>query len=182
MKLSILLLAGMITVCSGCSHVMSNAARQQVDSTLPYQTLATKPESAVGKTVMVGGILAGVSGGGDVTTLEIAQLELFSSGVPDEFSASGGRFLAVSTELIDPLIYRPGSLVTLIGVVKGKKTVTRDGADYHYPLLSIKEMRFFRPSSELPDLHPNPYSSTVGDKRFILAPPGLPQGEPRRLP
>lgn len=181
MKL-IVFLASMAMFCSACSHVMSDAARQQVDSTVTYQTLATKPESAVGKTVMAGGILAGVSGGGDVTTLEIAQLELFSSGVPNEFSASGGRFLAVSTELIDPLIYRPGNLVTLIGVVKGKKIQTRDGADYHYPLLSIKEIRFFRPSGDLPDLHPNPYSSTVGDKRFILAPPGLPQGEPRRLP
>lgn len=181
MKLNFIL-AGIMLLCSGCGHVMSEGGRQQVDTTIPYKTLASKPESAVGKTVMVGGILAGISGGGDVTTLEIAQLDLFSNGVPDEFSASTGRFLAISTELIDPLQLRPGALVTLIGTVKGKKVQGRDGSDYSYPLFAIKEIRFFRPSGDMPDLHPNPYSQTVGDKRFILSPPGLPEGEPRRLP
>lgn len=171
-----------VVFSTGCSHVMSEESRKQVDASISYQVIAAKPDSNVGKTIMVGGILAGIRGSRDVTTYEIAQLELLSNGVPDETSASGGRFLAVSTELSEPLVHPTGSLVTLVGIVKGKKIEQRDGADYPYPLLTVKEMKFFRPSRDLPDLHPNPYQPVVGDERFILSPPGLPGGEPHKLP
>lgn len=182
MRLLLLLLLMSVVLCSsGCSHVMSETLRKQVDTTVSYHDLAAKPDIFVGKTVMVGGVLERISGAGDVTTLEVARLELLSNGVPDDYSASTERFFAISAELIDPARYSPGNLVTIIGEVKGRKTVSRNGVDYSYPLLTIREIRFFRSSYDMPDLHPNPYQPVAGDDRFILSPPGLPGGEPRKF-
>lgn len=165
---------------SGCAHVMSEANLKLVDQSIRYADLKANPEALVGKTVLVGGIIAGVESSGDVAMLEVAQLELFKNEVPNEESRSGGRFLAISTELIDPVIYRTGKLVTIIGEVKGKKILKIDGADYPYPLIAVKELRFFRPSEPLAETS-NPYENRYGDDKFLGRPPGLADGEPRRL-
>jgi outer membrane lipoprotein len=165
---------------SGCAHVMSEANLKLVDQSISFSDLKANPEALVGKTVLVGGIIAGVNSSGDVAMLEVTQLELFKNEVPNEESRSGGRFLAISTELIDPVIYRPGKLVTIIGEVKGKKIQKIDGADYPYPLIAVKELRLFRPSEPLVDTGSNPYENRYGDDKFLGRPPGLADGEPRR--
>lgn len=165
---------------SGCAHVMSDANLKAVDQAVSYTDLSAKPEAFAGKIVLVGGIIAGVRGSDDVVMLEVAQLELFKNGVPNEDSRSGGRFLAISTELIDPVVYQPGKLVTIIGEVKGKKIQKLESADYPYPLIAVRELRLFRPSQPLAGSS-NPYQNQYGDGKFQGRPPGLPDGEPRRL-
>ena len=175
----IAILAAML-ILSGCAHVMSETNMKTVDQAINYKDLSAKPEAFAGKTVLLGGIIAGVLGSNDVIMLEVAQLELFENGVPNEDSRSEGRFLAISTELIDPVIYQSGKLVTIIGEVKGKKIQKIDGVDYPYPLISIKESRLFRPSEPFTD-NRNPYQNLYGDDKFLGRPPGLADGEPRRL-
>ena len=165
---------------SGCAHVMSETNLKMADQSIRYSDLNAKPEAFAGKTLLLGGVVAEVRGSDDVIMLEVAQLELFKNGVPNEDSRSGGRFLAISTELIDPMVYRPGKLVTIIGEVKGKKIQKIDGVDYPYPLIAVKELRLFRPSEPLSD-NRNPYQNQFGDDRFLGRPPGLSDGEPRRL-
>ncbi len=169
-----------LLLLSGCAHVMSDTNLKAVDPTVHYKELSAKPEAFAGKIVLVGGIVAGVQGSDDVITLEVAQLELFENGVPNEDSRSGGRFLAISTELVDPIIYQPGKLVTIIGEVKGKKIQKIEGVDYPYPLIAVKELRLFRASEPLTGNY-NPYQNQYGDDRFLRRPPGLADGEPRRL-
>lgn len=165
---------------SGCAHVMSEANLKTVDQSVHYSDLKEKPEAFVGKTVLLGGVIAGVRGNEDLILLEVAQLELFKHGVPNEDSRSEGRFLAISTDLIDPVIYQPGKLVTIIGEVKGKKVMKLESVDYPYPLISVKEMRFFRPNAPVRGPS-NPYQNQFGDDKFMRRPPGLADGEPRRL-
>ncbi len=165
----------------GCAHVMSETGLKLADRSVPYVEVRNNPEKLAGKLILVGGVIAGTQSSGDVIMLEVAQLELLNNGVPDEFSKSGGRFLAVSAELIDPLIYQPGRFVTIIGEVKGRKIQPLDGADYPYPLISVKELRLFRPSEPFATYPNNPYQSQVGDGKFMLRPPGPAEGEPRRL-
>src|SRR6185369_15027285 len=149
---------------SGCAHVMSDTNLKAVDQSVRYNELSAKPEAFAGKTVLLGGVIAGVRGSDDAVMLEVAQLELFKNGVPNEASRSGGRFLAISTELIDPAVYRPGKLVTIIGEVKGKKVQKMESVDYPYPLIAVKELRLFRPSESLPGNY-NPYQNQFGDDK-----------------
>ena len=173
----ILALAGM---SGGCAHVMSDAGLALVDPSIHYADIKRNPEALAGKNVLVGGIIAGVRSSGDVLQLEVAQLELSANGVPDESSSSTGRFLAVSGELLDPLFYRPGTFVTIIGEIKGQRVQKLEGADYRYPLISAKEIRLFRASDPLPGRPANPYQNQIGDERFMLRQPGAVEGEPRK--
>lgn len=171
----------LMVIMGGCAHVMSETGLKLADCSVPYTEVKKNPEQFAGKIILVGGIIAGTQSSGDVIMLEVAQLELFNNGVPDEFSPSGGRFLAVSGELMDPVIYRPGRFVTIIGEVKGKKIQHLEGADYPYPLISVKELRLFRASEPFATYPNNPYQNQVGDAKFMLRPPGPTDGEPRRL-
>lgn len=167
----------MILLC-GCAHVMSEENLRLVDRSVKYAELSERPEAFTGRTVLLGGIIAGIRSSGDVIMLEVARLELFDNEVPNENLPSGGRFLAMSSDLIDPVIYRPGKLVTIIGEVKGKKVQKIDGADYPYPLISAKELRLFRASGPaFKDI--NPYQNKFSDEKFLRRPPGLADGEPR---
>ncbi len=170
----------LVAVLGGCAHVMSEAGLATVDRSIPYGDIKKNPEALAGKNVLVGGIIAGTHSSGDLLLLEVAQLELFSNGVPNESSYSAGRFLAVSGELLDPLFYRPGALVTVIGEVKGQRVQKLEGADYRYPLISAKEIRLFRPSESLSGRPANPYQIEIGDRRFMLRPPGEFGEEPRK--
>lgn len=176
----ITMLMPLLVVLGGCAHVMSETGLKLADRSVHYDELRKNPEQFAGKVILVGGIIAGTQSSGDVTMLEVSQLELLDNGVPDEFSSSGGRFLAMSSELIDPVIYRPGKFVTIIGEVKGKKIQPIEGADYPYPVISVKELRLFRASESFATQPDNPYQNQVGDRKFMLRPPGPAEGEPRR--
>lgn len=180
MRQLVYLIVGLIGILGGCAHVMSEAGLARADRSIPYGEISKSPEAFVGKTVLVGGIIAANRGSGDVLQLEVAQLELFANGVPDELSHSSGRFLLVSGELLDPLFYPVGSLVTVIGEIKGQKVQKLDGADYRYPLVSAKEIRVFRASDPSSGRPSNPYQNQVGDDKFLLRPPGILESEPRK--
>lgn len=167
-------------ILGGCAHVMSESGLALADRSITYADIRKNPEALAGKNVLVGGIIAGTRSSGDVMQLEVAQLDLLSSGVPDESAYSAGRFLVVSGELLDPLFYRPGSLVTIIGEIKGQKIQKLEGADYRYPLISAKEIRLFQAPDISLDRPKNPYQNQIGDEKFLRRPPGLLEGEPRK--
>lgn len=175
----LLLLFAVLILVSGCSHVMSEANLKLVEPSVTYTALAANPDAYVGTVVLVGGVIAEVRSSGDMYELEVSQLELLKNGVPDEESASGGHFLAVSSQLIYPAVYHPGQLVTLIGEVKGKKVQKLQDAEYSWPLIAVRELRQFRNSEDFPEAT-NPYQSQVGDDKFLRRPPGLADGEPRQ--
>jgi outer membrane lipoprotein len=151
---------------------MSESNLALVDRSISYADIKKNPEALAGKNVLIGGVIAATSSSGDVLQLEVAQLELLSNGVPDETSASAGSFMVVSGELLDPLFYRPGMLVAVIGEMKGQKLQQIDGTNHHFPLVSAKEIRLFRASVITSGRPANPYQNQVGDERVILRPPG----------
>lgn len=168
----------LLGILGGCAHVMSPEKLALVDRSITYADIKKNPEALAGKYVLVGGMIAENRSNGDVMQLEIAQLELLDNGVPDDRSPSAGRFLAVSGELLDPLFYRPGLLVTIVGEIKGQKVQKLENADYRYPLVSAKEIRLFRASD--PDFghQTNPYQNLIGDERHMLRQPGAVTLEP----
>lgn len=171
--IQLLLVSMLFIILTGCSHVMSKAAVEGVDKSVTFADIKSNPESLAGKKVLIGGVIAENRSSGDVVQLEIMQLDLLENGIPDESSASVGRFLVVNGELLDPLIYRPGLLITIVGEIKGQKIQKLMGADYRYPIISAKEIRLFRASDASSGTLANPYNSEFGDKRFMLRPSAL---------
>ena len=178
MKRLVFLVFALCATLGGCTHVMSKEGLATANRSITYTDINKNPELLSGKSVLIGGIIVGNISSGDVLQLEVAQLELLSSGVPDDFSKSAGRFLAVSGELLDPVFYRPGMLITIIGEIKGQKVQKLEGADYRYPIISAKEIRLFRASDFSSPRAYNPYQNEFGNERNMLRPPGSYVGTP----
>lgn len=148
MKKILLLPLFTLLLFTGCAHVISEENLKKADQGVTFAKLRENPESYLGKYLLVGGTIAATRNSKDGAELEVVQFELDRSGVPEDSFHSGGRFLVAAPELMDPLIYKPGRMVTVVGEVKGKKVMPFDETDYSYPLLSLKEIHVFKAYEE----------------------------------
>ena len=131
---------------TACAHKgVSKETLRLADRSITYQALREKPEQLAGTYVHLGGTIAGVKNSDSGGELEIVELPLDRSGKPGERSSSGGRFLARDNRFLDPMVYRPGLTVSLVGEVQGQKTAVLDNVQYRYPVVLIKELYVWKP-------------------------------------
>lgn len=156
MKKCMVILVVMLLI-TGCIHAISEESRNLVDPTIQFSSLRANPDSYVGKYVMLGGTIAGIRNDKDGSQLEIVQSPLESNDLPQEVSnSSGGRFLAISSGFLDPMVYKAGRRVTVVGQVQGKKTLPIDQVEYRYPVLAIRELHLWSTSEIQPPQYPPP--------------------------
>lgn len=142
-----------LTCCiAGCAHVISEESRNLVDQSVTFGQLRSAPDSALGKFVLLGGVVAGVHNNAEGSSLEVVHTPHKGDALPDEISAaSGGRFLAVTANFLDPMVYQAGRRVTLVGLVQGSKIMPLDTVAYTYPVLAIHEIYVWKKSETEPN-------------------------------
>jgi outer membrane lipoprotein len=139
-------------LATGCSHGLSSAVRQQVDSTLSMEQLRSNPEIYKDRVVMLGGEIVTTRNLTEGTRLEILQKPLDAFGMPYDIDKSEGRFMMLCDTYLDPAIYAPGRKMTVAGRVLGSRLDKIDEAEYVYPLLSCLETRLWPQTSSDPYL------------------------------
>ncbi|BCS54799.1 Slp family lipoprotein [Geobacter sp. SVR] len=145
---SIILAAFLLT---GCASVISNKSQRLVDRNISFTQLQKDPERYNGHFVMFGGVIVSLwnkSNGAD--ELEMVQLKTNEQGEIIDTTSSEGRFFAMSPTFLDPAIYQPGVMATLVGEVRGTKTVPIGEREYIYPVLLIKEIHLWKPDQSRP--------------------------------
>lgn len=161
----------------GCTAVISDQSMKLVNSDASFKAIKDAPENYIGKHVILGGRIANIRNSSDETQIEIVQFELASGNYPEDNFLSYGRFLAINSNYMDPLIFKRGMLITLVGEIKGKKTMRLDNMDYIYPLVALREWHLW-PGSD-PDMgcnYPgsspqyNPYNYGFGNEPFLQRP------------
>lgn len=155
-------LACALALCAltGCSQqVISREALLLTDQTAPFAAVRENPAAHGGRHLLVGGAVARISNTPEGAELEVVQFPLGSSDRPDEKKGSEGRFLARSREFLDPLIYKPGRMVTLVGKVTGEAIRPLDGVDYRYPVLEVREIHPWKPEDPY---SPPPFHFGIG--------------------
>lgn len=134
------LLALSLMTLSGCSHVISQTNRASVTPGLDLAMVRAAPQQHLGATLLLGGNILGLMPQEGRSVLEVYSWKLDGRGEPTEFDEAGGRFLVVTDLWFDPLRFRPGYFVTLVGTVEGSETVDLGGTDYLYPLIRVVEI------------------------------------------
>jgi outer membrane lipoprotein len=157
-----LMLCMALLLFSGCTHAISEKSRKLVDPSLTMERLETGADALKGHYAMLGGVIAGTKNTGQGTSVEVVQFKLDSYGYPVESVHSAGRFLAKSDKFLDPMIYRTGRLMTVVGEVKGKAAIPLDEMKYSYPVIAIKESHVWvagdtQRSYAYPACYPGPY-------------------------
>jgi outer membrane lipoprotein len=148
-------LAFALLLLTGCAHVFTDRANSMVDQNLSFAQLKKDPNAFIGKFVKVGGIIASTKNTNEGSLVEIVQFKLGSDDIPDESTASGGRFLATSPDYLDSMVYKAGRPVAVIGEVKGSRSMPLDEIEYTYPIIAISEIHVWN-KSELYN-YPPPY-------------------------
>lgn len=154
---------GLVTVLlfaaflSGCAHVISSESRNLVDPSITFSKLRAAPDSYKGKYVMVGGVIASLKNEKDFSKLLIVQSSLDSFGVPGDADASSeGRFMALSRNFLDPMIFKSGRRVTVVGQVEGQEVLPLGDISYAYPVLIVREIYLVPKAEPRPAYYP-PY-------------------------
>jgi len=156
----ILVCALALCALAGCSqHVISREALLLTDQTVPFAAVRENPPAHLGRYLLVGGTVVQIHNTAGGAELEVVQFPLGSNDRPDEKKGSEGRFLARSPEFLDPLIYKPDRLVTLVGKVTGETTRPLDGIDYRYPVLEVREIHAWKPEDPYA---PSPFQFGIG--------------------
>lgn len=113
-----------------------------------------KYDSAI---VIWGGIVLSDINDSSGSNLVIMETSLDDAGYPMEANLPRGRFIARTRLFLDPEIYRKGRRVTLAGQVTGLSTRKMGDGTYAYPILDIKELRYWRYYQEYYDEPYYPY-------------------------
>jgi outer membrane lipoprotein len=142
------LLLPLALLAAGCAHNLSDKSRALADPGVTFSMLRENPDAYRGKFVLLGGTIADASLTAEGIQLEIVQHDLDSREAPDETSTSGGRFLAITDKSLDLAKCRKERLVSLAGEVAGKKVGQFQGAEYTYPVITVKELHLFKTGEE----------------------------------
>lgn len=133
----------------------SVAITPQVDAT-PLQ-VAAEPSGKLGRTVLWGGQIIGVTVEEDSTLLEVLEQPLDSSGEPLDTDQPGGRFLARHKGFLEPEIYKPGRLVTVSGSIATIVTQPVGKRNYSYPVVEATGLHLWKERKEAPVYFYDPY-------------------------
>ena len=145
----------MVLLLAGCAAGISPAAKDMVTHTDPFSSLQSEPDRYVGATVLLGGRILEIDPSPAATELTVLQLPLDWRDRPQERAASQGRFLVRATEFLDPALYKPGALLTVVGTIGGSESRTIGGYSYRYPRLLPTEIKLWpaAPDRSSPAFH-----------------------------
>lgn len=145
---------GMLLVLSACAGGISQQARSQVTYTGSFNDVLENPLGFRGQTVIWGGRVIEIQNQGGGTEIVALQLELDSKYRPADSDKSQGRFLIRSDQFMDPVIYPPGSLITVVGRLQGAENRLIGEMDYQYPVIDVVEIQKYDPQQKSkPQLH-----------------------------
>lgn len=84
-----------------------------------------------------GGVIAKVDNQNNQSVIEIVAKPLGSSARPKDVDASGGRFLAIVPEFIDPVVYEKGREITVVGQLSDMIEGKVGDMTYMYPVVRV---------------------------------------------
>ncbi|MCL4501748.1 MAG: Slp family lipoprotein [Deltaproteobacteria bacterium] len=105
---------------AGCAPAVSTTMQPETGPRVGFAELSAQPEKYQGQTKILGGEVMRVRPQGRGSLLIVDQHDLDSHLFPST-GASGGTFLVESDEWLSPGAYQPKSVITVAGVVEGKK-------------------------------------------------------------
>lgn len=156
MKRFYFVLIVMALIGSGCAHPISSGLRSQVDPAVTFVHVLHAPQSFIGKTMILGGVIAETRNLDGVSEIEVVEKELDYSGYPSSADKSLGRFIFKKKGYLEAEIFTKGRVVTgagtLVGTVKGKIGET----DYEFPVVEVEELKLWK-EYIYPDYGYSPY-------------------------
>jgi outer membrane lipoprotein len=156
-KFIVMLLMGILAAgFFGCAtSPISKEVRAEVQENLTFPMVLKNPAAYKGSVVLWGGSIIETVKVPEGTEIFVLQTPLDYMEMPESSSFSEGRFIAKSTDFLDPEIYKNGKKITLAGEISGEETHPLGKSSYTYPVIGIKELHLWRQNQRY--VYPYPY-------------------------
>lgn len=140
----------LLLLVSGCSHIVSEGLRNQVDKGIPVELIFKEPDAYKGQIVILGGLIAGVRNTNEGTYIEAVEKQLDNRGRPEYTDRTQGRFIILYDGFLDTAVYSTGRYITVAGEVIGKKIQPLGEINYSYLFVKSRELHLVQPEKSIP--------------------------------
>ena len=113
---------------------------EQIQGEFPDISPQRADPGVIGTPVRWGGVILRSQNRGDRTCHEILSRELDKHLRPMQEDYSNGRFIACKEGFQDPMVFRKGREVTVIGTIRNIRVRNVDEFKYRYPVLDVDTM------------------------------------------
>jgi outer membrane lipoprotein len=137
----------LLSICcclSACTSIPENLRVADGTPLMTFEQISTDHDIALGETARWGGVIAKVENLPDRTMLEVVNFSLKSSSQPKPSHETLGRFRVYSQGLLDPMIYKIGKSVTVVGQIERSEPGKIGEHDYLYPVLIANAVHLWK--------------------------------------
>lgn len=124
---------------SGCSNIPEKIRSAPVND-IQLNQVQSQEEPPSNQEVRWGGEVVSIENNNNASIIQMVQYPLNHYGKPITNKPSEGRFLAQTTEFIDPVVYKQGTLLTFIGILTGKAVRKIDQKELNMPILDVSNI------------------------------------------
>ena len=142
----IMMLAGCATSGNG-PFVAAEKVQAEDETAVTVANVRQQPQVHAQSEVQWGGIVAQVENREGATWIEVIERPLNDNGQPLVSSLSGGRFLAVIPNFLDPTDYREGRAITVAGSIDGIDVRPLGETSYDYPKVDVSDHQLWVPNT-----------------------------------
>jgi len=133
----------LLALVAGCANPFPQDLLAKVEKNITYQAFQDEPAQYDGKLMMFGGEIVETKNVQDGAWIFVLQKPLDGEGRPKWDAESGGQFLIMTKSQLDPVAFRRGRSITVIGVVNGSTPQPLRGTEYWYPLLVAQQLQLW---------------------------------------
>ncbi len=130
---------------SSCASPISKRYRQEVSPNVTFPMVLQEPNTYKGSIIVWGGVIVKNVILKKGSELFILETPLGARQRPMGIDYARGRFIAISSPYLDPMVYHKGRRVTLAGQVAGERKIVgrKSKHSYIYPVVMIKEIHLW---------------------------------------
>ena len=142
---------------SGCSYLPQELDVAKSVELLPFDEVGDMDLEPTNYQALWGGVITKTVNYTDRTRLEVVYFPLNDSGEPQVDGESLGRFRIYVGGFIDPFVYRPGRMVTVLGTLGVREKGYVGHFTYEYTVLHSIELHLWEDKEPIPV---SPYLAT----------------------
>jgi outer membrane lipoprotein len=129
----------LLLISVGCASNPASSISQAVVDDISLAQVRDAGDAYLGSTVRWGGMVTEVENKADKTWVFLVGRALKDNEKPDTDSPSEGRFIASFSGFIDPLVYKVGRPLTVVGSIEGGTVRPIGEYDYQFPIVTVRD-------------------------------------------
>ncbi|MBL4910706.1 MAG: Slp family lipoprotein [Alteromonadaceae bacterium] len=129
---------------SGCTIIPDKLQLDDNSTLVTFSDVRAQPDVQVGLNARWGGVIAKVDNQKERTMVEIVRFPLKSTMRPIVGTETEGRFRIYYKGLLDPVLYKEGKAITVVGTIAKSEQGIIGKQDYLYPVLETKNVYLWK--------------------------------------